>query len=66
MTMSKEIMLKSVVALAKGYFDKNPNQVVTISAKEITKYVNDNYKEFEAVIETDENDTRILLKAKSK
>lgn len=62
--MGKDIILKSVVALAKGYFDKNPAETLTISVNEISHYIRDNYKDFNVVVETDQKDTKLFLSKK--
>jgi len=67
-SMSHTILLKSVVALAKGYFDKDPTKKLTISLNDISKYINDNHSEFHAevvIADSMTGDVKIILSKKS-
>lgn len=60
--MSQDILLKSVVALAKGYFDKDPTRTLRISLKDVAQYINDKHPEFKAEIVVDQkSEVHILL-----
>jgi hypothetical protein len=64
MSLGNTILLKTISSMAKSYFEKNPNEELKISTKQVAEYIEQNYQEFKVDIERKESDVLIILKKK--
>lgn len=61
----KDLLIKSVVSMASGYFKKNPDKDIRVSVSQVVEYISKNYPDYKIKSENIGNDVVLILSAKN-
>lgn len=61
----KDLLIKSVVSMATGYFKKNPDKDIRVTIPQIVDYISKNYPDFQVKFEKVNGEDTLILSAKN-
>lgn len=61
----KDLLIKSVVSMATGYFKKNPDKNISVTIPQIVEYISKNHPDFEVEFKKVNGEDTLILSAKN-